>query len=214
MYSSRCNSCATALFDRSWHKVLTGGQTGGYKADSVPVSPAALPLPPDSASRPLAVAQRPARDATPPRRDSAPGGSCGRRTAGAASHSRSPWPVVSPDQGDQPGVGIANDPLQPAARTDPCQGEPRGEGLDTRHRSSWLPAAGSLPQILDKIRGANDHTKSHAGGGGEEGAALSCTHSTRGEPKKLNGLFSLHTSHGDRSLGLESHVTGGNGHWL
>jgi hypothetical protein len=47
----------------------------------------------------------------------------------------------SPDQGDEPGGGIAKDPLQSAASTESWDREQRGERLDSLHGSSWLQAA-------------------------------------------------------------------------
>jgi hypothetical protein len=46
------------------------------------------------------------------------GASCGRRRCGSGRHSRSTPPFFSPDQGDEPGGGIAKDPLQSAASTE------------------------------------------------------------------------------------------------
>ena len=58
----------------------------------------------------------------------------------------------SPNHGDQPGVGIAKDPLQPTAGQESWKREHRGERLGIFHRSSWTTTARSLPQISDKIR--------------------------------------------------------------
>lgn len=49
-----------------------------------------------------------------------------------------------------PGVGIAEDALQPTAGTEPRNGEHGGERLRVFHGISWANAARSLPQISDK----------------------------------------------------------------
>ncbi|THJ16235.1 MAG: transposase [Nitrospira sp. CG24B] len=121
------------------------------------------PSPPDNARRPSAAAQTPGRYASPPHGYPALGASGDRRTSGTGSRSPSTRRFFSPDQDDEPGVGIAEDALQPTAGTESRNGEQGGERLRVFHGVSWANAARSLPQISDKIRGLATLPQSQAG---------------------------------------------------
>jgi len=105
------------------------------------------------------------------------GGGSKVRLKTSAPRIRSTPRFFPPNQVDQPGVGIAKDPLQSAARTKSWEGEQGGEHLDMLHRSSRSNAARSLPHISDKIRVSDNQAKPQAGCGLGEEDALSFTHS-------------------------------------
>jgi len=73
-------------------------------------------------------------------------------------------------------VGIAKDPLQPAAGPESWEGEQRGESLDTLHDGSGLCTARSLSQISNTLRAPANQAKPQAGCMVGEEDALSFTH--------------------------------------
>jgi hypothetical protein len=161
--SCKCSSGATPCLTCPDTRCRPGGRTGVCSAGSGPAHRAAPPSRPDNAHRPPAVAPMRGRGATQKRRYPARGALCGRRRYGAVSHSPSRWRFLSPTQGDQPSVGIAEDSLQAAAGTASGEGEQGGECPRLFHGSSRTTTARSLPQISDKIRGRTHEATSQAG---------------------------------------------------